>query len=77
MLKADTVYETSSVHSELLFYFIEVHVKLMLCLQFKMNSHSIAKYQQYYWTLCLCTKHHYELSIQSLPETWNNWQLLI
>lgn len=67
------MYETSCVHNELLFYFIKVHVKLLLCLHVKMNSHSNAKYQQYY----LCTKHHYKLNIQSLLDTWNNWQLLI
>lgn len=34
-----------------------------------MNSYSIAKYQQYYQALCLCTKYHYELNIHSLPDT--------
>lgn len=46
----------------------KVHLQL-LNLHIQMNSHSIAKYQQYYKALCLCIKNYFDLNIQSLPVT--------
>lgn len=51
------------------FCFIKVHIQLVLSLHIKRNSHSTAKYQQYYQALCLCTKCRYEVNIGSFPDT--------
>lgn len=46
----------------------KVHFQL-LNLHVQMNSHSIAKYQQYHQALYLYIKNYFELNIQSFPAT--------